>query len=129
MNDQLMILLGGIHSLCFAFFHMQFWRLFNWKDDLNQLQPINKAIIQIANIRLIYFFLFVATICFIFPIELSTTSLGKFFLGGMSLFWIGRTIEQFVFLKIEHRYIHLLTYLFILGAVLFAIPLLVNNYE
>ena len=129
MNDQLMILLCGIYSLSFAVFHTLFWRLFRWKDDLNHLMPANKAIMQIANIRLIYFFVFVAAICFIFPQELSTTQLGRFFLAGMSLFWLGRAIEQFVFLKgIDHKMVHLLTYLFLLGAIMFAIPLFVKSY-
>ena len=79
---------------------------------------------QIANLRLIYFFLFVASICFIFPQELLETSLGHFFLGGMSVFWLGRTIEQFIFLRINHPMAHLLTYLFLIGMILFAAPLL-----
>src|SRR4249920_2622405 len=95
--DGIMIFLCGMFSLGFAIFHTQFWRLFDWKHDLNQLKPANKAIIQIANLRLIYLFLFVAVICFIFPDELLNTRIGKFFLGGMSLFWLGRSVEQFIF--------------------------------
>lgn len=122
MDDQLMIFLCGIYSLGFAVFHTQFWEIFDWKTDLEKLQPANKAIIQIANIRLIYFFTFVAAVCFIFPTELSTTPLGKFFLIGMSLFWLGRTIEQFVFVRIKHPMVEILTYIFILGTIMFAVP-------
>ena len=128
MNDQLMMYLCGIYSLGFAIFHMRFWRLFNWRTELEKLEPYNKGIVQIVNIRLIYFFLFVAAICFIFPRELTTTNLGRFFLAGMSLFWLGRAIEQVIFLRIEHRLVHLLTYLFVLGAIMFAIPLFVKSY-
>ena len=117
-----MIILCGLYSLGFALFHTQFWRLFDWKNDLAKLTPVNKAIMQIFNTRLIYLFLFVAAICFIFTDELSTTPLGRFFLIGMSLFWLGRTIEQFVFLKVDQPMVHLLTYIFILGTILFAIP-------
>ncbi len=123
MNDEVMIFLCGIYAVGFAIFHCFFWKLFDWKNDLNHLRPYNKAIMQIANIRLIYFFLFVAAVCFIFPLELLTTRLGNFFLGAMSVFWLGRTVEQFVFLRINHPMVHLLTYIFILGAVMFAIPL------
>ena len=122
MKDETLIILCGIYSLGFAIFHTQFWKLFGWKSDLQKLQPYNKAIMQIANLRLIYFFLMVAIICFFFTKELSTTPLGKFFMIAMSLFWLGRTIEQAVFLKIDHPMVHLLTYLFILGTVMFAIP-------
>ncbi|MGB3079986.1 MAG: hypothetical protein WBB31_12955 [Saprospiraceae bacterium] len=123
--DEIMIFLCGVYCIGFAIFHTQFWRIFNWKTDLNNLQPANKAIMQIANVRLIYFFVFAAAICFIFPKELLNTRLGNFFLAGMSLFWLGRTIEQFVFLKIDHPMVHLLTYVFIIGALLFAIPILI----
>ena len=122
MNDQVMLLLCGFHSLGFALFHAGFWKLFGWKKDLEKLEPHNKAIMQIANIQLIYFFLFVAAACFIFPAALLTTSFGNYFMGGMSLFWLGRTIEQFIFLRIDHPMVHLLTYLFLIGAVMFAIP-------
>jgi hypothetical protein len=124
MNDELMIFLCGLHSLGFALFHLGFWKLFNWKTELDKLQPANKAIMQIANIRLIYLFVFVSVICFAFPVALATTPLGNAFLIGMSLFWVGRTIEQFVFLRIDHKLVHVLSYLFILGAVMFAIPVL-----
>ena len=69
-------------------------------------------------------FLLVAAICFIFPQELASTSLGKFFMIGMSLFWLGRTIEQFVFVRIKHPIVEVLTYIFILGAIMFAVPVL-----
>ena len=124
MNDQIMIFLCGIYSLGFAIFHSQFWRLFDWKHDLAKLTPANQAIMQIANTRLIYLFLLVAAICFIFPQELASTSLGKFFMIGMSLFWLGRTFEQFVFVRIKHPIVEVLTYIFILGAIMFAVPVL-----
>lgn len=123
--DEIMIFLCGVYCIGFAIFHTQFWRIFNWKTDLNTLQPANRSIMQIANLRLIYFFVFAAAICFIFPMELLNTHLGNFFLAGMSLFWLGRTIEQFIFVKIDHPMVHLLTYLFIIGTLLFAIPILI----
>ena len=55
-----------------------------------------------------------------------TTNVGKVFLVGMALFWVGRTIEQFIFLPYNRPIIHWLTALFALGAVLFALPLLIT---
>ena len=77
---------------------------------------------QILNLRLIYLFLFTAFLCFVFTEDLYTTRLGKAFLTGMSVFWMGRTLEQFIFLRFNHRLIHLLTILFIIGIVIFLIP-------
>ena len=52
------------------------------------------------------------------------TALGRALLWFMVVFWIGRTIEQVVFLRINHALVRALTVLFVLGAVLFALPLL-----
>lgn len=114
----------GVYSLGFAVFHILFWRLFGWKKDLQNLSFANRAIIQILNSRLIYLFLFTAFVCFGFAEELYFTRLGRVFMGGMSLFWLGRTIEQFIFLGYRHRVVNLLTIIFIIGTVLFAWPVL-----
>lgn len=125
MNDHTIILLCGMYSLGFAVFHVMFSKIFGWKEELEKLSANNKAIMQILNRRLIYFFVFVAAACFIFPEELSTTTFGHFFLIGMSLFWLGRTVEQVVYVKSQHPLAQLLTYLFIIGTILFAIPVLI----
>jgi hypothetical protein len=118
------IFLCGLYSIAFAIFHILFWRLFNWKKELEKLNFANRGILQILNTRIIYFFLFVAYICFVYPDELLSSNLGKTFLTGISLFWLGRTIEQFVFFKEKNRYVHILTAIFVIGTILFALPLM-----
>ncbi len=126
LNATTIVYICGAYSIGFAIFHILFWRLFDWKNDLNKLKFGNKAVMQILNIRLIYIFFLVGIICFCFPEELCNTPLGRFFLGGISLFWFGRTIEQFVFLRVKSRMVNILTVLFIIGAVLYALPLIIN---
>jgi hypothetical protein len=116
------VLVCGFYSLAFAVFHLLFWRIFGWKKDLAKLRPENRAIMQILNLRLIYIFLFAAVMCFAFPSELQSTTMGKAFMAGFSVFWIGRTIEQFIFLRMRHPAVHALTAVFILGSILFALP-------
>ncbi|WP_316771626.1 hypothetical protein [Pedobacter frigiditerrae] len=123
-----LIYLGGIYSIGFAIFHIYFWRLFDWKNDLQKLKAPNKAIIQIANLRLIYIFFGIALVCFVFPRELLSSKLGNAFLLGISLFWLGRTIEQFIFLRIKNKMVNILTALFILGTLLFAAPVLIKIF-
>jgi hypothetical protein len=43
---------------------------------------------------------------------------------GMAGFWVLRLIGQFIWLRINHPMVHVLTVLFALGAILFALPLL-----
>lgn len=81
---------------------------------------------QILNVQLIFYFLFTAFICFAFPTELLGTKLGNVFLIANSLFWFIRTIQQFIFLKANHKVIHLLTLIFLIGTILFTIPLIIQ---
>jgi len=125
-NTKILIYCCGFYTIAFAIFHIYFWKLFNWKQDLKTLSIANRAIIQIANLRLIYIFFGIAVVCFTFPKELLSTKLGNVFLLGISLFWLGRTIEQFVFLKVKNRLVNLLTVIFIIGTLLFAAPVVIK---
>ena len=123
MNDWI-VLAAGIHSAAFALFHIAFWRLFRWRDTLQRATPVDRAVIQILNLRLTYVFAMVAALCFAFPAELHSTPLGRAVSAGMALFWVCRTVEQFIFLRINRPAMHLLTAAFVVGALLFAWPLL-----
>lgn len=123
MTGSLAIALCGVHSLGFAAFHLAFWRLFDWPRSLQATTFANRAIVQILNLRLTYVLLGVGAACFALPMELRTTPLGRAVLGFMVLFWVGRTIEQVVFLRVNRLAVHVLTALFVLGAVLFALAL------
>lgn len=122
-TTELLVRLAGIHSLGFAAFHLAFWRLFGWKRELAQLGTANRAIMQILNLRVIYVFLGMGMIALIFAPDLVDTRLGVVLLGFMAVFWVGRTLEQFVFLRINDWRVHLLTGLFVLGAALHAVPM------
>jgi pheromone shutdown protein TraB len=118
------ILLCGLYNILFALFHMGFWKLFSWDTDLKKLTFANKAIMQILNIQLSYYFLFNALICFAFPTELLNTKLGNWFLIGNSIFWLIRTIQQFIFLRANLFQVHLLTFVFLIGTFLFLVPII-----
>ncbi|HYM87176.1 MAG TPA: hypothetical protein VET30_10630 [Pseudoxanthomonas sp.] len=124
MSRDLLVQLCGLHSFAFALFHLAFWKLFDWKHELQKVGLPTRAITQILNLRLIYFFLGIGVLCFVFTGELHATPLGRALLLFMSLFWVGRTIEQFLFLRINKPLVHVLTVCFVIGAILFALPLL-----
>ena len=119
--DTLTVLLWlcAVHSLGFALFHVAFWKLFDWPRSLRSTTLANRAIIQILNTRLIWVLLCVTAALALLPGEIIGTRLGRALLAAMALFWVGRTIEQFIFLRINDRRVHVLTALFLLGAVLF----------
>ena len=117
------LLLCALHSFGFAIFHLGFWKLFKWPRTLQATTLANRAIVQIANVQLVWVFVLVGVLCLRFPQELATTTLGRAFLAGMSAFWAIRLAGQFAWLRVNHWLVHLLSVLFALGAVLFALPL------
>lgn len=124
MTDNALLLLCGVHSFGFAAFHVAFWALFRWPKTLASTTLANRAILQIANVQLIWVFLCVGGLCLRFPDALIDTALGRAVMLGMSGFWIVRLIQQFVFLRVHHPLVHALSVLFALGAALFAWPIL-----
>lgn len=124
MRPDLPLLLCALHSFGFAAFHLAFWKLFGWKRELAKVGLPTRAIVQILNLRLVYLFAGIGVLCLLYPDELRGTPLGRAVLAFMALFWAGRTVEQFVFLRVDHRLVHALTALFVLGMILFALPLL-----
>jgi len=127
MDQSTLLFMCGLYNLAFAIFHIFFWKLFNWRRDLRKNHPANRAIIQILNIRLIYVFILFGLVYLLYPEDLINTKLGFFIMLGILGFWIGRTIEQFIFLRIKSRLVTVLTIIFVIGIVLHLIPLLLSE--
>ena len=124
MNKTLLLDLCGIYNLAFAIFHLFFWKIFKWKEDLRKNSVGNRAVIQILNIRLIYIFLLMAFIYFVYPQQLMETELGLVLLIGFLGFWVGRTVEQFIFLRIKSKMVTILTIIFFFGIFIHLLPLI-----
>jgi hypothetical protein len=122
MTNEVWILACGVHSLGFAIFHILFPTIFRWREDLKSLKFFNRAILHIANIQLIFLFLFVSYLCFFFCDELLNSKIGNLILFMMSLFWLLRLITQIIFLKHNRVMIFILSFLFALGFTIFLIP-------
>jgi len=123
---QILIVAGGIHSLLFALFHCLFWQKLNWKKALACLDATNNAVLQILNLRIIFIFFFHTYLCLFHTVALLTSSIGRVLLVGSAMFWLGRTIEQFIFIKklpFNNPFSYLLTVLFITGSIVYLIPL------
>lgn len=118
MTTPTLIWLCGLHSLGFAVFHLAFWRLFDWPRSLQSTTPPNRAIVQILNLRLTWVFLAMGAVLLAWPQDVADTRLGHGLLGFLCVFWVGRTIEQWVFLRVNRPLVHALTLAFALGAAL-----------
>lgn len=118
------IYICGIYNMLFALFHLFFWKIFKWETELKKLHFSNKAIMQILNIRITYVFLFMSFIYFYCAKEIVTSELGYVIIVGMGVFWLGRTIEQFVFFNFRSKRVNMLTIVFLLGTIIHFLPLL-----
>ncbi|NNE99989.1 MAG: hypothetical protein HKN25_13290 [Pyrinomonadaceae bacterium] len=119
-----LIIIGGFLWLSFFVFHVFFWKLFDWKKDLEKLTPVNKAIMQVLNLCLMLVFLVFAYVSIFHAGELLTSSLGISVLAGMVLFGVFRTIEQLVFFELKDNRSKILLVVMILGTGIYLIPLI-----
>lgn len=113
---------GAGYNFAFAAFHILFWRIFRWRQDLASLTPANRAIMQVMNLRLIYVFLFFAAISLGFQQELVSTSFGRFVTAAIATFWFLRAIEQITFFRRTTASI-VFFFIFLIGAGIYALAL------
>lgn len=92
---------GALWTVCFVF-HIFFWKLFDWKNDLESVKPVNKGIIQVLNLCLMLCFLIFAYISFFEADALTSTSLGRSLIAGMALFGVFRVAEQLIFFDLRY---------------------------
>lgn len=121
-----LIIAGGIFNLGFAVFHLFFWKLFRWKKELASVSRLNRNIFQIINLCLTFMIFFMAYVSFCHLSELLDTGLGNALLIGFSLFWLLRMVEQIIFFGFKNRTSIIFTFLFLLGCLLYAVPLILK---
>ncbi len=122
MSAKSVILAGGIYHVAFAIFHLMFWKLFRWKEDLASLSVINRAVMQILNLCMTFVFLIFAYISIFHAAELLTTKIGKALLLLIAVFWFLRAIEQIVFFELRKKRSMTLFVVFVMGAMIYLYP-------
>lgn len=119
---ELLIKAGGYYNIGLVIFHLSFWRIFHWEQELKQVSFLNSAVMKVLNISLIFTFILFSYISLAHTSELLTSSLGQSLLVLMALFWLARTIQQIVFFKLQHWASWAFLLLFFSGALLYGIP-------
>lgn len=118
------IIAGAIFNIGFAVFHIFFWKIFQWPSDLKSLSFLNRGIIQVLNLCLIFVFLIFGYISLFYTTALLNTGLGRTLLILISLFWFFRALEQIVFFKLRHWESWIFLLLFLTGTFLYAYPVI-----
>ena len=119
-----LIKIGGIYNITLVVFHLLFWRIFNWKEDLRSLSFLNRAIMQVVNLSLTIVFIIFAYISLVHTNALLSTSLGKSLLTFMALFWVARSVMQVTFFKLKHWGSMAFLAYFLAGGLLYGIPVM-----
>lgn len=119
-----LIFIGGLIWLAFFIFHIFFWKLFNWNEELETLTKTNKAIMQVLNLCLMLCFLIFAYISIFDVDELLTTGLGKSLLVGMVLFAGFRAVEQIIFFDLRNIRSKFVLFAALIGTTIYLIPLI-----
>lgn len=125
MDKIIILYICGFFNIVLIIFHVLFWKVFNWKTTLSKGTKANAVAMQIMNIQLIYLFLAMSLLYFIFPNELLQTKIGNTILFGYAGFWIIRFLQQFIFLKMKGSFVIKLTLLFLFGAIIHSLPIII----
>jgi hypothetical protein len=122
---ETLIIAGGIFTVALIIFHLLFWRIFKWPGTLRSLNPINRATMQVLNISITIIFFIIAYISFVHTNELLSTKLGNTLLVSLSGLWLFRAVQQIAFYKLNQKASIGLTFYFLIGALLYGLPLLI----
>lgn len=122
---EILVRCGGIHALLFAGFHLLFWRLFDWKNDLTSLSFVNRAIVQVLNLCLVLVFVIFGSLSLLYAEDMAVSELGRALVLLLAVFWLARAVEQVVFFKLRHWVSWAFLVVFLLGVGLYAGALLV----
>ncbi|MBC8336538.1 MAG: hypothetical protein H8E29_14850 [Anaerolineales bacterium] len=122
MSESL-LLIGGIYSLVFAVFHLLFWQIFDWKNDLAKLSSINRAIMQVINLCLALVFVIFGMLSLRYRAQMLETELGRALTAMIAFFWFLRAIEQIIFFKLKKGISWLFLFIFLGGTSLYAVAL------
>ena len=118
-NPEKLLLIGALFHLAFVAFHLLFWKLFDWVQDLKKLSHINKSVMQILNLRLIFVFLIFAYISYFNASEMLNSKLGLTMIAAIALFWGFRSVEQIFYFGIKNLASNILLLLFLFGTALY----------
>jgi hypothetical protein len=114
-----LLTIGGYYCIAFSIFHILFWKLFHWRQELQRLSSANRAIMQILNLRLIYVFQVFGVLSLRYQQELLFTSFGQVVTLAIALFWFTRAVEQIIFFGFKTAISIMLCIVFFVGSGLY----------
>jgi hypothetical protein len=118
---------GGVLSVGVAVFHVFFWRLFRWREQLPKLSSVNRGAMQAMNVTLIVAFAGLGVVSIAFAADLVSTGLGTALLVVLALMWAIRTAIHPILFRLDRAGSVLLFIVFGLLAAAYAAPLVLPS--
>ena len=87
----------GAINVMLGVFHIFFWKLFNWAEELSKISRENRGILQIANIILIFIIFYFAVMSFIMAKHRKIDIYAKSILICASGFYLIRLVTGYMF--------------------------------
>ncbi len=97
-----LLLIGGFLNAFNALFHIMFWKMFNWKESLQSLDFLQRAVMQVLNIHLILVFGLFAYLSVFKRGEMTSTGTGRIILLFIAGFYLIRAVNQFIFFDMSY---------------------------
>jgi hypothetical protein len=124
-TEQVFLIAGGTLTVAGGFFHLAFWRLFDWKNELPRLRSVNRGIMQVLNIQIAVIAFVLGFVTLRYSSELSSTAMGNALIWGIAVFWIIRTINQPLFWGMKSGISRAFTAVWAVLALTYLIPALI----
>lgn len=99
MKSSMWLYAAAGYNVALAVFHLGFWRMFRWREELPKLHPANRGVMQALNAMLTFVFLLMAGLQVLRADEMVASALGRTLMGGLMLFWLVRAALQPVFFR------------------------------
>ncbi len=116
MNSHGWLFAAAGYNLALTVFHLGFWRIFRWRDQLSRVNPVNRGVMQVMNCMLIFVFGFMAILQAAYAAEFTGTALGRAMLMFMAGFWLVRAILQPVLFTRSSAVSWIFCLIFLIGA-------------
>lgn len=117
---------GGVLHLLWAAFHLRFPRMFRWQSALAGLDPVNRGVMRVMNLCLIFQFLACASLSLLYADALASTPLGRAVCAGLASFWLLRLGLQFSHFRALALRSLVLDVFFAATCAAYALPLLLS---
>lgn len=115
------LFIGGLYHLAFSVFHLLFGRVFKWKSSLRLTTQVNRSVIQVMNLCLVFLFAAVAAVSFLGREVLLNETAGKWILVFIAGFWFWRALLQIVFFGGRRLVSWVFSLIFLAGSALYGL--------